>query len=57
MKGANVIDRMFKVYAVRNESELAVFSGTEKECWNYCRSHNWKWIAPHWVLEVTLYPV
>lgn len=47
---------MFKVYAVRGISELEVFSGTENECWDYCRYHNWKWIAPHWELEVTLYP-
>lgn len=47
---------MFIVYAVRENSELVVFSGTEKECWDYCKSHNWHWIAPHWELEVTLYP-
>lgn len=47
---------MYKVYAVRDGAELEVFSGTEKACWSYCRQHNWKWIAPHWDLEVTLYP-
>lgn len=48
---------MYKVYAVRDGSELEVYSGTENECWDYCKLHNWKWIDPHWTLEVTLYPV
>lgn len=45
---------MNKVYAVRGNAELDVFHGTEKECWDYCISHSWKWIDSHWDLEVTL---
>ena len=48
---------MYKVYAVRDGSELEVYSGTWSECLNYCRQRNWKWIAPHWALEFTTYPV
>ena len=47
----------YKPCAVRDGSELEVYSGTWSECLNYCRQRNWKWIAPHWALEFTTYPV